>query len=127
MACAVLHSWVPDEEAKGCMACKNTFTTFRRRVSVHRADLCGCVQCTGVCMQLVYCTGLCAVVQCRLTCTYSIIVYRKVSVDWASMCGCMHCVAMYRVNVLYRAYMCTCYTCSYVCVIICTLYWVYIQ
>lgn len=42
MACAVLHSWVPDEEAKGCMACKNTFTTFRRR---HHCRECGGVFC----------------------------------------------------------------------------------
>ena len=33
MACTVVHGWVPDEEAKACMACKKTFTTIRRRVS----------------------------------------------------------------------------------------------
>lgn len=32
MACAIMHTWVPDEEAKGCMACKKQFTTFYRRV-----------------------------------------------------------------------------------------------
>lgn len=34
MACTVVHGWVPDEEAKACMACKKNFTTIRRRVSV---------------------------------------------------------------------------------------------
>lgn len=34
MACTVVHGWVPDEEAKACMACKKTFTTIRRRVGV---------------------------------------------------------------------------------------------
>ena len=33
MCCTVVHGWVPDEEAKACMACKKTFTTIRRRVS----------------------------------------------------------------------------------------------
>ena len=33
MACTVVHGWVPDEEAKACMACKKGFTTVRRRVS----------------------------------------------------------------------------------------------
>ena len=34
MACTVVHGWVPDEEAKACMACQKTFTTIRRRVGV---------------------------------------------------------------------------------------------
>ena len=33
MACTVVHGWVPDEEAKDCIACKKSFTTIRRRVS----------------------------------------------------------------------------------------------
>ena len=33
MGCTVVHGWVPDEEAKECMACKKSFTTIRRRVS----------------------------------------------------------------------------------------------
>ena len=33
MGCTVVHGWVPDEEAKECMACKKAFTTIRRRVS----------------------------------------------------------------------------------------------
>ena len=32
MACTVVHGWVPDEEAKECMACKKSFTHIRRRV-----------------------------------------------------------------------------------------------
>ena len=32
VGCLVLHGWVPDEEAKGCMACRKTFTAIRRRV-----------------------------------------------------------------------------------------------
>lgn len=32
VGCLVLHGWVPDEEAKGCMACRKTFTPIRRRV-----------------------------------------------------------------------------------------------
>ena len=32
MACTVVHGWVPDEEAKDCMACNKSFTTIRRRV-----------------------------------------------------------------------------------------------
>ena len=36
MACTVVHGWVPDEEAKACMACKKVFTTVRRRVSRSR-------------------------------------------------------------------------------------------
>ncbi len=31
-AVPVVHGWVPDEEAKECMACKKSFTTIRRRV-----------------------------------------------------------------------------------------------
>ncbi len=34
MGCTVVHGWVPDEEAKSCMACKKSFTTIRRRVSL---------------------------------------------------------------------------------------------
>ena len=33
MACTVVHGWVPDEEAKSCMACRKTFTVITRRVS----------------------------------------------------------------------------------------------
>lgn len=33
MGCLVVHGWVPDEEARSCMACQKTFTTVRRRVS----------------------------------------------------------------------------------------------
>ena len=33
VACTVVHGWVPDEEAKDCMACNKNFTTIRRRVS----------------------------------------------------------------------------------------------
>ena len=40
MACTVVHGWVPDEEAKACMACKKTFTTIRRRVSRHKGYRC---------------------------------------------------------------------------------------
>ena len=37
MACTVVHGWVPDEEAKDCMACNKSFTTIRRRVrELHR-------------------------------------------------------------------------------------------
>ena len=32
VACTVVHGWVPDEEAKDCMACNKNFTTIRRRV-----------------------------------------------------------------------------------------------
>ena len=28
----MVHGWVPDEEARACMACKKGFTTVRRRV-----------------------------------------------------------------------------------------------
>ena len=33
MGCLVEHGWVPDDEARSCMACKKPFTTVRRRVS----------------------------------------------------------------------------------------------
>lgn len=33
IGCLVAHGWVPDDEAKGCMACRKTFTAIRRRVS----------------------------------------------------------------------------------------------
>ena len=39
MACTVVHGWVPDEEAKSCMACKKTFTTIRRRVCAERVTI----------------------------------------------------------------------------------------
>jgi len=32
-SCTVVHGWVPDEEARACMACKKMFTTVKRRVS----------------------------------------------------------------------------------------------
>jgi hypothetical protein len=32
VGCTVVHGWVPDEEAKDCMACNKNFTTIRRRV-----------------------------------------------------------------------------------------------
>ena len=35
VACTVVHGWVPDEEAKDCMACNKNFTTIRRRVSLN--------------------------------------------------------------------------------------------
>ena len=33
-AACVIRSWVQDQEAKTCMACKLQFTTLRRRVSI---------------------------------------------------------------------------------------------
>ena len=32
MGCLVEHGWVPDDEARSCMACQKPFTTVRRRV-----------------------------------------------------------------------------------------------
>ena len=32
MGCLVVHGWVPDDEARLCMACQKPFTTVRRRV-----------------------------------------------------------------------------------------------
>ena len=56
MACAIMHTWVPDEEAKGCMACKKQFTTFYRRVCVcararARVRVCACGM---VCVCVIY-------------------------------------------------------------------------
>lgn len=42
MACTVVHGWVPDEEAKDCMACRRGFTPVRRR---HHCRKCGGVYC----------------------------------------------------------------------------------
>ena len=39
MACTVVHGWVPDEEAKDCMACRRGFTPVRRRVSSFHLSL----------------------------------------------------------------------------------------
>lgn len=36
IGCLVAHGWVPDDEVKGCMACRKTFTAIRRRVSLLR-------------------------------------------------------------------------------------------
>ena len=43
-SCTVVHGWVPDEEARACMACKKMFTTVKRRVS---EGWCNTVTCTG--------------------------------------------------------------------------------
>ncbi|XP_065839142.1 uncharacterized protein [Oscarella lobularis] len=42
MAVTVVRSWVPDDEAKNCMACKLKFTTVRRR---HHCRKCGGLFC----------------------------------------------------------------------------------
>ena len=44
MAITITRGWVPDKEAKQCMACKADFTTVKRRVRTHTTDcasLCG--------------------------------------------------------------------------------------
>lgn len=45
MGCLVVHGWVPDEEAKNCMACQKAFTAIKRR---HHCRNCGGVYC-GTC------------------------------------------------------------------------------
>lgn len=39
-SCTVVHGWVPDEEARACMACKKVFTTVKRRVSMVYTKMC---------------------------------------------------------------------------------------